>query len=127
MLSGEPFAHDVAAGRRFAPNNVEQLRSMAAAGVEIGAHTYTHPDVARITDEAVLHREVVEAGQELAELIRRPVRYFAFPSDSASISAHTHSTSPGRPAMRRSAPVTAATTSPETTPFTSRGFPATKN
>jgi len=79
VLHGEPFAHDVAQGNRFAPNSLKQLRAMAGAGIEIGAHTYTHPDLARITDEDRLRREVVEAGRELADLLGRPVRYFAFP------------------------------------------------
>jgi len=78
-LRGEPFAHDVAQGNRFAPNDLEQLRAMADAGIEIGAHTYTHPDLAQVTKEDQLYREVVEAGRELGDLLGRPVRYFAFP------------------------------------------------
>ncbi len=31
MLTGEPFAHDLIRGRRFATNNLEQIRAMAAA------------------------------------------------------------------------------------------------
>ena len=79
VLSGEPFAHDLAAGRHFAPNNLEQLRAMAAAGVDIGAHTFSHPDLSQIDDDAILYHEVVEAGEELARRLHRPVRYFAFP------------------------------------------------
>lgn len=79
VLDGEPFAHDLAQGHALAPNTLEQLRAMAAAGIEIGAHTYTHPDLARITDRRELRREVVAAGEDLAEAVGRPVRYFAFP------------------------------------------------
>ena len=79
VLQGKPFAHDVARGDRFPPNDLEQLRAMADAGIEIGAHTYTHPDLAQVTDEDRLYREVVEAGRELQALLGRPVRYFAFP------------------------------------------------
>lgn len=79
VLQGKPFAHDVARGNRFAPNSLEQLRAMADAGIEIGAHTYTHSDLAQVAEEDELHREVVEAGRELGGLLGRPVRYFAFP------------------------------------------------
>ena len=79
VLDGEPFAHDVAEGNSFAPNTPEQLKAMAAAGMEIGAHTYTHPDLGPMTDRRRLYYEVVSAGEELQELIGRPVRYFAFP------------------------------------------------
>ena len=37
VLSGEPFSHDLVMGHRFAPNTPEQLRAMAAAGIEIGS------------------------------------------------------------------------------------------
>jgi peptidoglycan/xylan/chitin deacetylase (PgdA/CDA1 family) len=79
VLSGEPFAHDVAKGYRFEPNNLEQLRAMAAAGIEIGVHTYTHADLGPITDRRELYREVVTAGRQLEQLVGQPVRYFAFP------------------------------------------------
>jgi peptidoglycan/xylan/chitin deacetylase (PgdA/CDA1 family) len=79
VLDGAPFSHDVAGGRGFPPNTVDQLRSMAAAGVEIGAHTYSHPDLGKASDPRQLYEEVVAAGAELATAVRRPVRYFAFP------------------------------------------------
>jgi len=79
VLTGEPFEHDLRAGHRFPPNTMEQLRAMAAAGIEIGAHTYSHRDLAKIDDPQRLHREVVGAGEELQEALGRPVRYFAFP------------------------------------------------
>lgn len=79
ILEGKPFAHDVAQGNRFRPNDPAEIREMAEAGVEIGAHTYDHRDLGRVTDEGELRREVVEAGRELQDLVGRPVRYFAFP------------------------------------------------
>lgn len=79
VLEGKPFAHDVAQGNGFAPNTLDQLRAMVSAGIEIGAHTYTHPDLGRVTDEARLEHEILEAGQRLGDLLNRPVRYFAFP------------------------------------------------
>ena len=79
VLRGEPFAHDLANGDRFLPNTPEQLRAMAAAGIEIGAHTLTHADLGAVQDEQELYREVVTGGEQLQELLGRPVRYFAFP------------------------------------------------
>lgn len=79
ILSGEPFQHDVQAGRPLLPNSLEQLRAMAAGGIEIGVHTMTHANLGQISDPQVLHREVVVAREELQKALDRPVRYFAFP------------------------------------------------
>ncbi|MHB1035759.1 MAG: polysaccharide deacetylase family protein [Pirellulales bacterium] len=74
-----PFEHDLALGHHFAPNTMDELRSLAAAGIEIGAHTRTHADLGRVADHRRLHDEVVTAGEELQNALGRPVRYFAFP------------------------------------------------
>ncbi|MDZ7615780.1 MAG: polysaccharide deacetylase family protein [Patescibacteria group bacterium] len=79
VLDGVPFPHDVAAGCPLPPNSLEQLRAMADAGIEIGAHTYTHPDLGRLTDPKKLRHEIVAGGEALADAIGRPMRYFAFP------------------------------------------------
>ena len=79
VLDGEPFAHDLAQGNPLASNTLEELRAMAAAGIEIGAHTYTHADLGRVSDLEQLHYEVVSAGKDLQDAIGRPIRYFAFP------------------------------------------------
>jgi peptidoglycan/xylan/chitin deacetylase (PgdA/CDA1 family) len=79
VLAGTPFDHDLALGRRLLPNNPEQLRAMAAAGIELGAHGYDHVDLAGIDDPGELRRQVVDAGERLAECVGRQVRYFAFP------------------------------------------------
>ena len=79
VLTGEPFSHDLVMGHRFAPNTLEQLRAMAAAGIEIGAHAYTHADLGAITDPRLLRYEVVTAKEELEAVLGRPIRYFAFP------------------------------------------------
>jgi peptidoglycan/xylan/chitin deacetylase (PgdA/CDA1 family) len=79
VFEGIPFPHDVARGDHFAPNTIGQLRELAAAGVEIGAHTRTHADLGQLTDSERLLDEVVTAGEELAAALGRPVRYFAFP------------------------------------------------
>ena len=78
-LTGEPFPHDVKHGRPLRPNTIADLRRWADAGVEIGGHTRTHPDLGAIRDPDRLYDEVVVAGRELGELIDRPLRYFAAP------------------------------------------------
>jgi peptidoglycan/xylan/chitin deacetylase (PgdA/CDA1 family) len=79
VLNEAPFSHDLAMGHRFAPNTLEQLRAMAAAGIEIGAHGYTHSDLGAIIDPRRLRHEVVTAKEDLQAALGRPVRYFAFP------------------------------------------------
>ena len=79
LLSGEPFEHDTVLGHNFPPNTLEQVKAMAAAGIEIGAHTYSHADIAKITDQEQLYSEVVTSGRRLQAVLGRPVRYFAFP------------------------------------------------
>ena len=79
VLTEEPFSHDLVMGHRFAPNTLEQLRAMAAAGIEIGAHAYTHVDIGAITDLRLLRYEVLTAKEELQRALGRPVHYFAFP------------------------------------------------
>ncbi|MHC4401952.1 MAG: polysaccharide deacetylase family protein [Planctomycetota bacterium] len=76
---GEPFAHDVKIGKSFPVNTIAQLRGLAESGVEIGAHTRTHPDLGQLHDPERLHDEVVTARDDLQQAIGRPVRYFAFP------------------------------------------------
>lgn len=79
VLDAEPFSHDLVMGNRLQPNTPEQLRAMADAGIEIGSHAYTHADLGQLADERLLRYEIVAAGNDLAEMIGRPVRYFAFP------------------------------------------------
>jgi peptidoglycan/xylan/chitin deacetylase (PgdA/CDA1 family) len=79
VLHGKPFLHDVARGELHPPNTLEQLRALASAGVEIGAHTRTHPDLGRIDDPQRLRDEVIASAQELERAVGRQIRYFAFP------------------------------------------------
>ena len=79
ILTGEPFPHDRAVGRCFLPNRLDEIRAMADAGIEIGCHSYTHPDLSGISDPEILYREVVEAGQELRNHLQCPIRYYAVP------------------------------------------------
>lgn len=77
--TGEPFPHDAKLGRPLRPNTLDDLRRWADAGIEIGGHTRTHPNLGAIHDLDRLHDEVVGSAQELGDAIDRPVRYFAAP------------------------------------------------
>ncbi|MEO8752445.1 MAG: polysaccharide deacetylase family protein [Casimicrobiaceae bacterium] len=56
-----------------------QVRTLRAAGMEIGAHTVTHPILARL-DDADATREIVDSGRYLSDLLREPVPLFAYPN-----------------------------------------------
>jgi peptidoglycan/xylan/chitin deacetylase (PgdA/CDA1 family) len=79
VVTGETFLHDLKLGQRLAPNTPEQLRAMAAAGIEIGAHAFSHTSLGQISDPLALCHEVFVAKEELQKAVGRPVRYFAFP------------------------------------------------
>ncbi|PQO45550.1 polysaccharide deacetylase family protein [Blastopirellula marina] len=80
VVSGEPFPHDVKLGMNAPPNTIDQLREMVAGGnIEIGGHTRTHADLGAIHDPDKLQDEVIDASQELGELVGQSIRYFAFP------------------------------------------------
>jgi peptidoglycan/xylan/chitin deacetylase (PgdA/CDA1 family) len=57
----------------------EQVRTLARAGIEIGAHTMNHPILASI-DDATARQEIVESKRRLEEIIGAPVRSFAYPN-----------------------------------------------
>ncbi len=77
--SGRPFPHDVAAGQPLVPNTPNQLRRLAAAGVELGAHTRNHVNLGDCQSIEELVDEIQGSKCELEQMIGRPVRYFAFP------------------------------------------------
>jgi len=79
VLYEEPFTHDLVMGNLFRPNPAEQIKAMAAAGVEIGSHAYTHADLAALKDPRLLRYEIAASRKDLEEMIVQPVRYFAFP------------------------------------------------
>jgi peptidoglycan/xylan/chitin deacetylase (PgdA/CDA1 family) len=79
VLEGRIFAHDREARGNSRPNTIEQLRELASAGIEIGAHSRTHPDFGKIADWNVLHDEIVGARDDLQTAIGTRIGYFAFP------------------------------------------------
>ncbi len=56
-----------------------QLLEMDAAGVTIGAHSRTHPDLRACTPEE-LEREVRGSKDDLEDLLAKPVTSFAYPT-----------------------------------------------
>jgi peptidoglycan/xylan/chitin deacetylase (PgdA/CDA1 family) len=79
VLERKPFPHDVLAGRALPVNTPEQIRDLAEAGIEIGAHTRNHIDLGPIADRRVLEEEILGAADDLAAIAGRRPRYFAFP------------------------------------------------
>jgi peptidoglycan/xylan/chitin deacetylase (PgdA/CDA1 family) len=77
--TGRPFPHDEAAGEPLIPNSPGQLRRLAAAGAEIGAHTRNHVNLGDCHSPDELFDEIHGSKRELEQMIGRPVRYFAFP------------------------------------------------
>ena len=56
----------------------EGVRELVAAGMEVGSHSLTHPDLRKLDDEA-LARELNESKAEIELLTGRPCRTFAYP------------------------------------------------
>ena len=56
-----------------------QLRSLAAAGMQIGAHTVSHPILMRLDDAAARH-EIKLGKNQLEQCLDQPVRLFAYPN-----------------------------------------------
>ncbi len=79
IRSGKPFAHDVPYGEPAAPNTIDEIRAMAASGIEIGSHAWTHADFGHLFDPHRIRHELFDSKRALEDLIGREVRYFAFP------------------------------------------------
>lgn len=56
-----------------------QLRSLRQGGMEIGAHTCSHPILTRL-DEATARTEIQQGKQRLESVLQEPVRLFAYPN-----------------------------------------------
>jgi peptidoglycan/xylan/chitin deacetylase (PgdA/CDA1 family) len=56
-----------------------QVRAMRRAGMQIGAHTVSHPILAKLTDEQA--REEIQRGKhQLEDLLDEPITLFAYPN-----------------------------------------------
>ena len=57
----------------------EQVRNLAVAGMDVGAHTLTHP-ILRTLPDADARAEIDGSRRSLERIIGRPVRAFAYPN-----------------------------------------------
>lgn len=64
---------------RYAFLDWEQVREMAAAGVEFGSHTVSHPILSTL-DDATLACELVESRRQIEAQLGRPCDTFAYPN-----------------------------------------------
>ena len=71
----------IAAGGDGAMMTPVQLRVLAGAGWELGAHTMTHPDMSTLDYDACL-KEIRESRKALEEISGAPVETFAYPFGS---------------------------------------------
>jgi peptidoglycan/xylan/chitin deacetylase (PgdA/CDA1 family) len=58
----------------------EQVRQLAAAGMEVGGHTRTHPILSRITDRRVLHDEIAGCSEDIHAAVGQTPLAFAYPA-----------------------------------------------
>lgn len=56
----------------------QAVLDMVSGGVEIGAHTFTHPVLPALDDQAA-RREILDAAAAIEDLVSRPVQHFAYP------------------------------------------------
>jgi peptidoglycan/xylan/chitin deacetylase (PgdA/CDA1 family) len=57
----------------------KQVQDLHAAGMEIGGHTASHPILARL-EAGEARREIAQGKARLEEMIRAPIRLFAYPN-----------------------------------------------
>lgn len=70
--AGKPLPGDLMMGS-------DQVRELRRAGMQIGAHTRTHPILARLGDDEAL-TEIAGGKQDLEALLGEPVTLFAYPN-----------------------------------------------
>ncbi len=61
----------------------DELRAIAADGVEIGCHTETHPILSRVASPEKLEREIRGAKEFLESRLSLPVNHFCYPNGRA--------------------------------------------
>lgn len=62
------------------PLSWDELRALAADGVEVGCHTDTHPILSRLNDRAELEREIGGAKEVMEARLKRRVHHFCYPN-----------------------------------------------
>jgi peptidoglycan/xylan/chitin deacetylase (PgdA/CDA1 family) len=76
--------NDIAASAHSAPASdlmltTDQVMTMAESGMTIGAHTVSHPILARVA-EPEAHEEMIQSKRRLESIIGREVSLFAYPN-----------------------------------------------
>jgi peptidoglycan/xylan/chitin deacetylase (PgdA/CDA1 family) len=79
-MLGSPFPSDLPL--EFAPLSWEHVREMARHGVEFGAHTRTHPILARLSDDAERMKEIEGSKRRIEEELQKPADHFCYPNGS---------------------------------------------
>jgi peptidoglycan/xylan/chitin deacetylase (PgdA/CDA1 family) len=62
------------------PLRWEEVRSLAQAGVEFGAHTRTHPILSKISTNQELQNEIAGSKKRIEEELDKPVLHFCYPN-----------------------------------------------
>lgn len=57
----------------------EQLRKLQASGHIAGSHTMTHPNLAYVSDDLSLRRELLESKQRIERELGNPIVHFSYP------------------------------------------------
>lgn len=65
---------------KWSPLDWDEVRQMVRDGVEIAAHTKTHPILSRISDAATLREEIDGSKQRIEEELDQTVIHFSYPN-----------------------------------------------
>jgi hypothetical protein len=66
----------------YEPLRWEEVREMAAAGIEFGAHTRTHPVLSQVSAAEELRDEIAGSKSRIEQQLERPVDHFCYPNGS---------------------------------------------
>jgi peptidoglycan/xylan/chitin deacetylase (PgdA/CDA1 family) len=64
----------------YRPLSWDEVRSLAAGGVEFGAHTRTHPILSAVPDAEQLRDEIAGSKARIEAELGRPVEHFCYPN-----------------------------------------------
>ncbi len=64
----------------LAPLNWGEVRQMAAAGIDFGAHTMSHPILSRLASEEEIRAELAGSKARIEQELQRPVLHFCYPN-----------------------------------------------
>ena len=67
----------------YAPVTWDSVRRMQGEGVEIGAHTRSHPILSRLADRPALEEEIVGSARRIEEMTGRAPSHFCYPNGRA--------------------------------------------